>query len=169
MSRFPSRRRGAVCVLAVLTALTAACASTGSVPRPFPSPAGSAAPALRDRPGTIVGTALALRGVPYRNGGSDPGGFDCSGFTQYVYARSGIALPRAVEDQFDRGKKVKPRDVSSGDLVFFRTTSRGPSHVGIVIGDDQFIHAPSSKGVVRVERLSADYWSKRFIAARRLN
>ena len=169
MSRFPSRRGGAVCVLAVLTALTAACASTGSVPRPFPSPAGSAAPALHDRPGTIVGTALALRGVPYRNGGSDPGGFDCSGFTQYVFARSGIALPRSVEEQFDEGKKVKPRDLSSGDLVFFKTTSRGPSHVGIVIGDDQFIHAPSSKGVVRVERLSADYWSKRFIAARRLN
>ena len=156
-------------MLAVLTALTAACASTGSVPRPFPSPAGTAAPALRDRPGTIVGTALGLRGVPYRNGGSDPGGFDCSGFTQYVFARSGIALPRSVEEQFDEGKKVKPRDLSSGDLVFFKTTSRGPSHVGIVIGEDQFIHAPSSKGVVRVERLSSDYWSKRFIAARRLN
>lgn len=170
MMCFPSHRRGAVCVLAVLTALTAACASTGNVPRPFPSPGGPAAPAAeRERPGTIVDTALTLRGVPYRNGGSDPGGFDCSGFTQYVFARNGIALPRAVEEQFESGKKVKPRDLSSGDLVFFRTTSRGPSHVGIVIGDDQFIHAPSSKGVVRVERLSADYWSKRFIAARRLN
>jgi cell wall-associated NlpC family hydrolase len=172
MTRFPSRRRGAVCALAVLTALatlTGACASTGNVPRPFPSPAGSAAPALRERPETIVGTALTLRGIPYRNGGSDPGGFDCSGFTQYVFAQSGIALPRAVEDQFDSGKKVKTRDLSSGDLVFFRTTSRGPSHVGIVIGDDQFIHAPSSKGVVRVERMSADYWAKRFIAGRRVD
>ena len=168
--RFPSHRCAAVCVLAVLTTLTGACASTGGVPRPFPSPGGPAAPvSARERPGAITDTALTLRGVPYRNGGSDPGGFDCSGFTQYVFARNGIALPRSVEEQFDEGKKVKPRDLSSGDLVFFKTTSRGPSHVGIVIGDDQFIHAPSSKGVVRVERLSADYWSKRFIAARRVD
>ena len=175
MTRFPSRPRGPVCVLAVLATLavlTGACASGSgrAVPRPFPSPpAGSATATDRSRPGTSVSTALTLRGVPYRNGGSDPGGFDCSGFTQYVFARNGIALPRSVEEQFGEGKKIKPRDLSSGDLVFFKTTSRGPSHVGIVIGDDQFIHAPSSKGVVRVERLSADYWSKRFIAARRLN
>jgi cell wall-associated NlpC family hydrolase len=175
MMRFPSHPRGAVCALAVLTTLavlTGACASSsgGAVPRPFPSPArGAASTADRGRPGTIVGTALTLRGVPYRNGGSDPSGFDCSGFTQYVFARNGIVLPRSVEDQFDEGKKVKPRDLSSGDLVFFKTTSRGPSHVGIVVGNDQFIHAPSSKGVVRVERLSADYWSKRFIAARRID
>jgi cell wall-associated NlpC family hydrolase len=175
MMRFPSHPRGAVCALAVLTTLavlTGACASSsgGAVPRPFPSPArGAASTADRGRPGTIVGTALTLRGVPYRNGGSDPRGFDCSGFTQYVFARNGIALPRSVEDQFDEGKKIKPRDLSSGDLVFFKTTSRGPSHVGIVVGNDQFIHAPSSKGVVRVERLSADYWSKRFIAARRVD
>jgi cell wall-associated NlpC family hydrolase len=173
MMRFPSHPPGTTCVLAVLTTLavlTGACATSSSVPRPFPSPGGDAtSTANRGRPDTIVGTALTLRGVPYRNGGSDPGGFDCSGFTQYVFARSGIALPRSVEDQFEEGKKVKARDLSTGDLVFFKTTSRGPSHVGIVIGDDQFIHAPSSKGVVRVERLSADYWSKRFIAARRLN
>ena len=179
MTRFPSRPPGATCVLAVLTTLavlTGACATSSprggvvAVPRPFPSPAGAAASTVdRTRPDTIVGTALTLRGAPYRNGGSDPGGFDCSGFTQYVFARNGIALPRSVEEQFDEGKKVKPRDLSSGDLVFFKTTSRGPSHVGIVIGDDQFIHAPSSKGVVRVERLSADYWSKRFIAARRVD
>ncbi len=174
MTRFPSRPRGSVCVFAVLTTLavlTGACASTsgGAVPRPFPSPAGTISTADRGRPDTIVGTALTLRGVPYRNGGSDPGGFDCSGFTQYVFARNGIALPRSVEEQFDEGKKVKSRDLTSGDLVFFKTTSRGPSHVGIVIGEDQFIHAPSSRGVVRVERLSADYWSKRFIAARRVD
>jgi cell wall-associated NlpC family hydrolase len=175
MTRFPSRPPAAVCTLAVvatLAVLTGACASgsRGAVPRPFPAPPGPAASTTdRRQSGTIVSTALTLRGVPYRNGGSDPGGFDCSGFTQYVFARNGIALPRSVEEQFDEGKKVKPRDLTSGDLVFFKTTSRGPSHVGIVVGDDQFIHAPSSKGVVRVERLSADYWSKRFIAARRLN
>jgi cell wall-associated NlpC family hydrolase len=124
--------------------------------------------ARRGLPDTVVATALTLRGIPYRNGGSDPGGFDCSGFTQYVFARSGVALPRAVEEQFQVGRNVKASDLESGDLVFFRTVSNGPSHVGIVIGGDQFIHAPSSNGVVRVERLSTDYWSRRFVAARRI-
>jgi cell wall-associated NlpC family hydrolase len=156
-------------VLAVLTVLTGACASTGGVPHPFPTPSGSASAVADPRSTSVADTALAFRGVPYRNGGSDPSGFDCSGFTQYVFAQHGIALPRSVEDQFEEGKKVKPRDLESGDLVFFKTVSRGPSHVGIIIGDDQFVHAPSSKGVVRVERLSAEYWSKRFIAGRRVD
>ena len=176
MPRFPGALALAVCLLAVLTAACASSNPRGStvgarpVPRPFPSPPGAPeAEAPRDLPGAIVSTALTLRGVPYRNGGSDPGGFDCSGFTQYVFARNGIRLPRAVEEQYEQGKKLKSRDLESGDLVFFKTVSSGPSHVGIVIGEDQFIHAPSSKGVVRVERLSSEYWSKRFIAARRVD
>ena len=156
-------------VLAVLTVLTGACASTGGVPRPFPTPSGPASAVPDTRATSVADIALAFRGVPYRNGGSDPSGFDCSGFTQYVFAQHGIALPRSVEEQFEEGKKVKPRDLESGDLVFFKTVSRGPSHVGIIVGDDQFVHAPSSKGVVRVERLSAEYWSKRFIAGRRVD
>ena len=176
MTCFPSRLAGAVCLSALLTGACATSSPRGStaagrvVPRPFPSPAGAPdAEPPRTLPDAIVSTALTLRGVPYRNGGSDPGGFDCSGFTQYVFARNGVRLPRAVEEQYEQGKKLKPRDVESGDLVFFKTVSRGPSHVGIVVGDDQFIHAPSSKGVVRVERLSSEYWSKRFIAARRVD
>lgn len=175
--------RSLACIL-VLTAT--ACASTGAVPRPFPMPAGSAsAPAppvgtvanvAGPRPATstpdgyaLVGTALNLRGAPYRNGGSDPSGFDCSGFTQYVFAQHGIALPRDVQEQSQLGKKVQPRDLAMGDLVFFSTVARGASHVGIAIGGDQFVHAPSSTGVVRVEHLSAAYWSRRFVAARRVN
>jgi cell wall-associated NlpC family hydrolase len=156
-------------VLTTLTLLTGACASTGHAPRPFPTPSGSASAVPDPRATSVADIALAFRGVPYRNGGSDPSGFDCSGFTQYVFAQHGIALPRSVEDQFDQGKKVKPRDLESGDLVFFKTVSGGPSHVGIIVGDDQFVHAPSSKGVVRVERLSTEYWSKRFIAGRRVD
>jgi cell wall-associated NlpC family hydrolase len=162
-------RTKVLAVLTVLTALTGACASTGGVPRPFPTPSGSASAVPAPPSVSVADIALAFRGVPYRNGGSDPSGFDCSGFTQYVFAQHGIALPRSVEEQFEEGKKVKPRDLESGDLVFFKTVSRGPSHVGIIIGDDQFVHAPSSKGVVRVERLSAEYWSKRFIAGRRVD
>jgi cell wall-associated NlpC family hydrolase len=117
----------------------------------------------------LVGTALALRGAPYRNGGSDPNGFDCSGFTQYVFGQYGVSLPHAVREQFRSGKSVTPDDLAPGDLVFFVTTEPGASHVAIAIGGDEFIHAPSSSGVVRVEHLSAAYWSQRFLGVRRVN
>jgi cell wall-associated NlpC family hydrolase len=116
----------------------------------------------------VVGTALALRGTPYRNGGSDVNGFDCSGFTQYVFSRYGIALPRDVRAQYQTGTSVRPAELTPGDLVFFTTTSPDVSHVAIVVGGDQFVHAPSSTGVVRVEHLSASYWSQRYIGARRV-
>jgi cell wall-associated NlpC family hydrolase len=118
----------------------------------------------------LTGTALALRGTPYRNGGGDPqDGFDCSGFTQYVFSQHGLILPREVRDQYRWGREVRPEEVTAGDLLFFTTTAPGPTHVAIAIGGDEFIHAPSSTGVVRVEHLSASYWSQRFIAARRAN
>lgn len=116
----------------------------------------------------VIATALALRGVPYRNGGADPAGFDCSGFTQYVYARHGVTLPRAVREQYRVGEKVDGDDLEVGDLLFFTTEARGATHVGIAIGGDQFVHAPSSTGVVRVERFTAGYWSRRFVGARRV-
>ena len=117
----------------------------------------------------LTGTALALRGTPYRNGGTDPGGFDCSGFTQYVFGQHGIALPRDVKDQFETGKAVKPTEIAPGDLIFFSTVAPGASHVAIALGGDEFVHAPSSTGVVRVERLASTYWSQRFFGVRRLN
>jgi cell wall-associated NlpC family hydrolase len=119
----------------------------------------------------LSGTALSLRGAPYRNGGSDPTGFDCSGFTQYVFAQYGLSLRREVRDQFAQGKSVKTSELAAGDLLFFSTaaTSAGPTHVGIAIGGDQFVHAPSSTGVVRVERLSASYWKARYLGARRID
>jgi cell wall-associated NlpC family hydrolase len=166
-----------------------ACASTGAVPRPFPSPGGSTAsvpqpttdqpaeesPRLGNEDARIDGsaltsTALALRGTPYRTGGTNPeSGFDCSGFTQYVFAQYGLALPREVRDQYRVGEPVNPEQVAAGDLLFFTTTAPGPTHVGISLGGDAFIHAPSSTGVVRVEHLSASYWSRRFLAAHRVN
>ena len=170
-----------VVALAALAALTCACASTGATPRPFPVPAGSArgssgtdgAGGSEGGPAAVDGyaiseTALTLQGKPYRNGGADLAGFDCSGFTQYVFAQYGVALPRAVHDQFELGKPVKQRDLAPGDLLFFSTTAHGATHVAIAIGGDQFVHAPSSTGVVRVERLGAAYWAKRYLGARRL-
>jgi cell wall-associated NlpC family hydrolase len=150
-----------------------ACASAGT-PRPFPVPDArakapatfpTAAPPAAD---AVIATALALRGVPYRNGGADPSGFDCSGFTQYVYGRHGVALPRAVRDQFRSGDKVDGDELEAGDLLFFVTEARQASHVGIAIGGDQFVHAPSSTGAVRVERFTSGYWSRRFVGARRV-
>jgi cell wall-associated NlpC family hydrolase len=117
----------------------------------------------------LVGTALDFRGVQYRDGGSDPGGFDCSGFTQYVFAQHGIQLPREVREQYRIGRDIDVAGLAAGDLLFFSTTAPGPSHVAIAVGEgDEFVHAPSSSGVVRVERLSSSYWSRRFIGARRL-
>jgi cell wall-associated NlpC family hydrolase len=116
----------------------------------------------------VVGTALALRGAPYRNGGSDPSGFDCSGFVWYVFSQHGIAVPRTVLELFRAGQPVRERNIQPGDLVFFETTGRSASHVGVVVGADEFIHAPSSRGEVRVEHLTTSYWARRFVGARRI-
>jgi cell wall-associated NlpC family hydrolase len=117
----------------------------------------------------LVGTALSLRGSPYRNGGTDPSGFDCSGFTQYVFGQYGISLPRDVREQYQAGKSVRPEELTAGDLLFFTTTDPGVSHVAIAVGGDEFVHAPSSSGVVRVEHLSSTYWAPRYVGARRMN
>jgi len=177
----PGRLRLVVVVLIALCA--AACATTGGTPRPRPFPGAPlppsavppapvgppvVVPASPVAPTAIVSTAMMLRGIPYRNGGSDPSGFDCSGFVQWVFAQNGIRLPREVREQYGAGQTIDPRDVKPGDLLFFETVSRGASHVGVAIGGDQFVHAPSSQGVVRVERFSANYWAMRFVGARRI-
>ena len=157
--------------------MSAACASTGAVPRPFPTPGGTPPPTTSSRGGPhgsadrhgVAGTALALRGAPYKNGGADPSGFDCSGFTWYVFGQHGVVLPRDVHDQFRMGKAIKPNRLAAGDLIFFSTVAPGASHVAIAIGGDEFVHAPSSAGVVRVEHLTAGYWLPRFVGARRIN
>jgi cell wall-associated NlpC family hydrolase len=116
---------------------------------------------------TLVGTALSLRGTPYRSGGTDPTGFDCSGFVSYVFGRHGVFVPRTVVEQFGWGRPIGADAIAPGDLVFF-DTSGGPSHVGLAIGGDAFVHAPNARGEVRVERMSSAYWSSRFIGARRV-
>ena len=163
------------------TALTA-CASTGAVPRPFPlpgAPPGTGVPPTRpvvsDVSDTtadgysISSTALSLRGAPYRNGGVDPAGFDCSGLVKYVFEQHGVLMPREARQQFQVGTPVEPASLAPGDLVFFTTVAPGPSHVGILVGGDQFVHAPTTNGVVRVDSLSSQYWSSRFIGAKRVN
>jgi cell wall-associated NlpC family hydrolase len=145
------------------------------VPRPFPGAAlpPGAEEAVTEPPAAVahpelITTALRYRGVPYRNGGSDPSGFDCSGFIQYVFARFGTVLPREVRDQYHAGTPVDLDQVQAGDLLFFETVSRGASHVGMAVGGGEFVHAPSSRGVVRVERYDVSYWASRFVGARRV-
>ena len=165
--------------------LATGCASKGGVatPRPFPgapAPPGAEAPLPPVAAGTpaarpvpvpaLIATALALKGTPYRYSGTDPAsGFDCSGFVQWVFARHGTAVPREVRDQYRVGRKIDEDEVKPGDLVFFETVTKGASHVGIAIGNGEFIHAPSSKGVVRVERYTSTYWAQRFVGARRIS
>jgi len=141
------------------------------VPPPsMPGRPGAAIPRTGSADGyALSGTALSLRGAPYRNGGIDPNGFDCSGFVRYVYQQHGVDMPREVREQFRVGKNVDRDRLEPGDLVFFSTTAPGASHVGIVIGGDQFVHAPSERGVVRVESLNSQYWGSRYIGAKRVS
>lgn len=116
----------------------------------------------------VVRTAYAYRGTRYRYGGASRGGFDCSGFTRYVYGEKGVDLPHSAAAQFGRGSRVAKGSLKSGDLVFFSTTRRGISHVGIYVGDGKFVHASSARGRVRVDSLAEGYYSDRFRGARRV-
>lgn len=114
---------------------------------------------------SLVDNALSLSGVPYVYGGTSRSGFDCSGFTQYVYKGSGISLPRTSSTQYNVGTSVKRAELQQGDLVFFATYNSGPSHVGIYIGGDSFIHASNSG--VRTSSLNESYYAGRYLGARR--
>jgi cell wall-associated NlpC family hydrolase len=174
-------RRPLACSFVIAAALgSGACATTGATPRPFPTPAPAVPAPAAPETGTpahpsgaalgysVAGSALGLRGTPYRNGGTDPSGFDCSGLVNYVFAQNGVQVPRTVTDQYRAGRQVDPAQIEAGDLVFFSTVAPGATHVGISIGGDEFVHAPSGAGQVRVERLSAAYWASRFVGARRV-
>ncbi len=116
----------------------------------------------------VIRTAYAFRGVPYHYGGSSGRGFDCSGFTSYVYGKKGVNLPHSASGQFGHGQKVSSGGMKQGDLVFFSTTRRGISHVGIYVGDGKFVHASSGGGRVRVDTLQSGYYRNRFRGARRV-
>ena len=160
--------------VATLSTALAGCASRSAVvarPSPFPlaaPPAASAADGLSIA-AAVTQTALDLRGTPYRTGGTQPGsGFDCSGLVRYAFLEHRIELPRTVAEQVRAGESVGRRDVKPGDLLFFALEGREPSHVGLVISADEFIHAPGTGRVVRVERFTTPYWESHFVGARRI-
>lgn len=116
---------------------------------------------------SLIENAQSLVGVPYLFGGSSRSGFDCSGYTQYVFKGAGISLPRTAAGQFGVGTSVSRNALQPGDLVFFTTYASGASHVGIYIGGGSFLHA-SSTGV-RATSLNDSYYASRYLGARRVN
>lgn len=138
--------------------------------------------------GDVLRVAEGLQGRPYLYGGADEDGFDCSGFTYYVYGRAGYRIPRTVREQYHG--LISIRSPRPGDLVFFETSadiarlndldspneeqsatqngvlSASATHVGIYLGKNRFIHAPRTGGEVRIESMAAGYWQKRFLGAR---
>jgi cell wall-associated NlpC family hydrolase len=123
-------------------------------PAPHPPPRGQRAAHI----------ALKYRGVPYRWGGTEPSGFDCSGFVQHVYAQVGLKLPRSAAQQYEQGTPVSRADLRPGDLVFFDRLR----HNGIYIGQGRFIHAGQTGKHVSVAPLDEGWYRARWVGARRL-
>lgn len=118
----------------------------------------------------IIKTAKKMLGVKYRYGGTSPRkGFDCSGLVQYSHKAAGVKLPRTTSQQFKAAKRIARKYLRAGDLVFFKTTpSRSVSHVGIYLGNNKFIHAPSSGKRVKISSIKEKYWQKRYSGAGRI-
>ena len=120
--------------------------------------------------GELVVRGLSYIGIPYRFGGqSRDSGVDCSALIQQIYREAlGFAIPRTTREQAQLGQRVELSRLKAGDLVFFNTRRQAFSHVGMYLGGDRFLHAPSSGGQVRVEQLRKRYWVKRFNGGRRI-
>ncbi|MFZ7311735.1 MULTISPECIES: C40 family peptidase [Comamonas] len=120
---------------------------------------------------SLINTAMGMIGIPYRFGGTSADtGFDCSGFVRAIYQDTvGHLLPRRADEQAKATQKIDKKELKPGDLVFFNTMRRAFSHVGIYVGNGQFIHSPSKGKTVRVEDMNTSYWAKRFNGARRVD
>jgi len=111
--------------------------------------------------------AASMVGKPYRYGGNTPQGFDCSGLVQYSYLRAGMNVPRSTKTQRRKSRKVSISGLARGDLLFFNPEGKYSSHVGIYLGDNRFVHAPSSGRHVRMDSLNDAYWREHLVDARR--
>lgn len=128
----------------------------------------SSAPARHPASLEAAGYAVEMVGRPYRYGGFTPAGFDCSGLVHYSFARSGVRVPRDTPALRRMGEDLDFDELTRGDLVFFDQEGKKSSHVGIYLGDGQFVHAPSTGGRVRIDRIDSTYWRSHFNEARRL-
>lgn len=155
---------------AVSLALVVAAPLHAADKRSFTEAASDAANKMWTGAQDVTFYALSLIGVKYKFGGNTPeSGLDCSGLVRYVFQQvTGVTLPRTSREMSGVGDKVSLADLAPGDLVFFNTRRFANSHVGIYLGDNRFIHAPSRGGDVEIATFTAAYWQKRFNGARRL-
>jgi cell wall-associated NlpC family hydrolase len=164
---------GKLFIFIVFTSLSSALFAAGELPDARPNAADFAA-ATTDTPTPgadgVVFQALALLGVHYRHGGRAPAtGFDCSGLVRHVFREAqGMALPGTSREMSRVGEKIGRESMQPGDLVFYNTLQRAFSHVGIYLGENRFIHAPSTGSEVRIESMNSPYWALRFNGARRI-
>jgi len=123
-----------------------------------------------DRAQDLIMYAMGFLGINYKYGGNTPEtGFDCSGFVRHIFSQTiGVTLPRNAKAMSDNGVNISKHDLKAGDLVFFNTLKREYSHVGIYLGDDRFIHSPSSGGGIEIANMSARYWANRYDGGRRI-
>ena len=171
----PNFRSISFVVAVVVTACAglAGCASVGDTSqRPVEAPATSVSPAVQAKPQSVRSRVTAIAdemvGAPYRYGGADPRGFDCSGLVYYVYRQAGAEAPRTTTEQYRQSQRVRLSRLLPGDLLFFRMSRRKPSHVGIYVGHGRFVHAPSSGKAVDYASLDDDYWREHLIGTGRL-
>ena len=167
---FRPLRRGALLFALAFAVVPAAYGQSSGAPSTLASAAAETASKLWSGAQDVAGYALGLIGVDYKFGGNTPEtGLDCSGLVRYVFQEvTGFTLPRTSKELSGLGAKVGLAELKPGDLVFFNTRRFPNSHVGIYLGDNTFIHAPSRGREVEVAQLSSSYWQKHFNGARRL-
>lgn len=167
----PHVMRSSLAVVCLLSGLLAGCSgalhwdegqsAASSAQRPVSR--GEAAGPRRQ----VAQTATKMIGVPYRYGGESPSGFDCSGLVQYSYRSAGITVPRTSREQYRAANPIRLTEAVPGDLLFFRYDNR-ISHVAIYLGDERFVHAPSSGKQVSVASLRDPHYQQHFVQAGRL-
>jgi murein DD-endopeptidase len=144
------------------TAMLAGCAGSPQIPEQ------TTVRASNEVAAKAIGYAREMLGRPYKFAGDTPEGFDCSGLVKYSYGRAGIPLPRDTQSQQRMSVLVSAHGLREGDLLFFDQEGKKKSHVGMYLGKGRFIHAPSSGGRVRIDSISAEFWKKHFVEARRI-
>lgn len=162
----PARKFSILALAITMLGMVSACSTQAVVEGPDRSPATRPIARSQDMGTRAAAVALSQVGVPYLYGGSTTSGFDCSGLVQYSYGRAGKHVPRTTGQLWSATSTVRREDLQVGDLLFFSIEGK-MSHVGMYIGDQRFVHAPSSGRTVTVGKLTSPYYSSALIRAGR--